>query len=350
MLSSHNIPTHDVVVAMEATGQYWLGVYSFFLEKGFAVKVLNPIQTESFRNLNIRKCKTDTIDSINIADLVRFGKYSTCAVPDENIVALKNLSRFRLYLVDSCADLKKKAICLLDQVFPEYESLFSDTFGATSRELLLKFGTPDEFISISTTKLANFIKTASKGRLGKAKAEQVKQAAENSFGVDFAVQSFAFQLRLIVEQIDFVEQQIAELDKQIADLIQSTTATVLTTITGIGTTLAGIIIGEVADIHKFDAPKKLLAYAGLDASTSQSGQFIGTKSKISKRGSPYLRRALYLAANIAAFKDPALSLFYQKKISQGKHHKQAVIAVAHKLVNIIWAVWRSGKPYTPRST
>jgi transposase len=346
-LSAYDVPNEKVIVAMEATGQYWLSVYSFFFERRFDVKVLNPIQTDSFRGLNIRKCKTDVIDAVNIAELIRFGKYAACAVPDESTFALKNLSRYRLYLVDSCADLKKKAICLLDQVFPEYADLFSDTFGATSRELLLNFSVPEEYSAVSTTKLANFISKASKGRLGRTKAEALKQAAQNSFGVTFAVQSFAFQLKLIVEQIGFVEEQIDELDAQIAELVGTTTAAVIATVTGIGTTLAAVIIGEVGDIFKFDAPNKLLAYSGLDATTAQSGQFTGTKAKVSKRGSPYLRRALYLAANIAAFKDPALSLFYQKKISQGKHHKQAVVAVAHKLVNIIWAVWRSGKPYEP---
>jgi transposase len=348
ILSAHDISVENVVVAMEATGQYWLSVYSFFFEHGYDVKVLNPIQTESFRGINIRKCKTDIIDSINIAELIRFGKYTSSAVPDESTFAIKNLSRYRLYLVDACADLKKKAICLLDQVFPEYADLFSDIFGAASRELLLKFSTPEEFSTVSTVKLANFIDKASNGRLGREKAEQVKQAAQNSFGVTFAVQSFAFQLKLIMEQIGFIENQVDELDNQISALVEKTTAYVITTITGIGNTLAAVIIGEVGDINKFAAPNKLLAYSGLDATTAQSGQFTGTKAKVSKRGSPYLRRALYLAANVAAFKDPALSLFYQKKISQGKHHKQAIVAVAHKLVNIIWAVWRSGKPYEPR--
>ncbi|MDR2046729.1 MAG: IS110 family transposase [Clostridiales bacterium] len=348
VLDARSVPITDCTVAMEATGQYWLSVYSFFSELGFDVKVINPIQTDSFRNLNIRKCKNDVVDSVNIAELVRFGKYSNCAVHEESVFALKNLSRFRLYLTDPCADLKKKAICLLDQVFPEYADPFSDTFGLTSRELLLKFSTPEEFLAVSTVKLANLISKASRGRLGKIKAEQVKQAAQNSFGVTFAVKSFSFQLKLILEQINFTEQQIADLEAQLSDLLNQTAAAVITSITGIGTILAATIIGEIGDINRFDSPKKLLAYSGLDASVVQSGQFVGSNSKVSKRGSPYLRRAIYLAANVAAFKDQALSLFYQKKISQGKHHKQAVIAVAHKPVNIIRAVRRTNALYVPR--
>lgn len=223
VFAKHNIAKENVIVAMEATGHYWLSVYSFFVDLGYDVKVLNPIQTDSFRDLSIRKCKNDIVDSINIAKLIRYGEFSACKAPNESTVAIKNLSRFRFFLVDSCSDLKRKAISLLDQVFPEYASLFSDTFGITSRELLLKFTIPEEFLSVSTTKLTNFIEKASRGRLGRTKAEKIKLAAESSFGVTFATQSFAFQLRLIVQQIDFIENQLDELEKQITNLLDETT-------------------------------------------------------------------------------------------------------------------------------
>lgn len=346
--TKHDISKDNVIIAMEATGHYWLSVYSFFVDYCFDVKVVNPIQTDAFRSLSIRKCKNDVIDSINIAKLIRFGEYSSCKVPDENVIALKNLSRYRFYLVDCCSDLKRKAIALLDQVFPEYADLFSNLFGITSRELLLKYTIPEEFLTVSTKKLTNFIEKASRGRLGKSKAEQLKSAAQNSFGITYATKSFAFQLKQIVEQIDFIENQLSEAEAEISALLKNTTAAILLSVTGIGPSICASIAGEIADIFKFDSPKKVVAYAGLDASVVQSGQFTGTQSKISKRGSPFLRRALYLAANIAAFKDPVLSKYYAKKISQGKHHCQALIAVAGKLVNIIWAVWRSGVAYTPR--
>lgn len=337
----------DTIIAMEATGHYWLNVYSFFSEYEFNIKVVNPIQSDSFRSLSIRKCKTDAVDAVLIAELIRFGKYSSCSVPEESLVAIKNLSRFHFFVVDTCSDLKRKVIALLDQVFPEYGDLFSDTFGATSRELLLKFTIPEEFMEISTVKLTNFIKLASKGRMGRATAEKVKQAAISSFGVKYALESFTFELRMLMEQLNFAENQLSELDKEIARILQLTDGAILTTITGIGSTLAAVIIGELGDISKFDSPKKVVAYAGIDASVSQSGQFVGTQSKISKRGSPYLRRALFLAATVASFKDPALSKFYSDKIAQGKHHKQAVISVAHKLCNIIWKILNTQVPYVP---
>lgn len=122
---------------------------------------------------------------------------------------------------------------------------------------------------------------------------------------------------------------------------------VITTIPGIGNILGAIIISEIGNISRFDSASKLVAFAGLDVSVKQSGEFIGTQNKISKRGSPYLRRAIWTAASRAAFCDPVLSDYYQSLRTRGKHHLTAVGAVARKLCNIIFAVLRDNKPYQP---
>ncbi len=347
--TKYDITKDNCVIAMEATGHYWFALYFFLTDLDFSVKVFNPIQTDAFRDLSIRKAKTDIIDSINIAELLRFGKYSECVVPDENTIALKNLSRFRYSMVDLCSDLKRKVICLLDQVFPEYDKLFSDIFGITSKQLLLKFSTPDEFNEISLTKLSNFISKASQGRLGKSKAEALKSAAKNSIGVSFALDSFSFQIKQLVEQIAFTEKQIDEIDLELAKLLANTSYSVITTITGIGAATGSLIVGEIGNINRFESATKLVAYAGLDAPVKQSGNFVGTQNKISKRGSPYLRRALWSASFVASQHDPVLSIYYSNLIARGKSHKLALTAVSRKLCNIVWAVLRSGQPYVPKA-
>lgn len=278
---------------------------------------------------------------------MRFGKYSNCTVPDESIVALRNLSRYRFSLVDSCSDLKRRAITVLDQIFPEFASLFSNIFGITAKELLLKYTTPDELCSVSSVKLTKLIKSTSRGRLGRTKAEEIKLAAQTSFGIKYALNAFSFQLKQLLEQINFIEQQMADLEEQLSMLLEQSGMGILTSITGLGNVLASAVAGEIADITKFSSADKVVAYAGFDASVQQSGQFTGSQSHISKRGSPYLRRAVWMAASVAAFSDPALSVYYQALIARGKHHKTAVAAVARKLCNIIWAILSSGKPYVP---
>lgn len=340
------ISPDDIIIGMEATGHYWLSVYTFFLELGYNVKVINPIQSEAFRKMYIRQTKNDSKDSYIIAQIMRFGEYSATSLSDENIIALRQLSRYRLALVDACGDCKRRVIALLDQVFPEYDKLFSDTFGSSSTELLLKCPTPEDMLAISTRKLTNILNKASRGRLGKEKAEEIKAAAEGTFGVAFAKDAFAFQIKQLIQQIVFTEKQLSELEEQIADLLHKTNQ-YITTITGIGDVLGAIIVSEIGDINRFERPNQLVAFAGLDVTVKQSGEFSGSKNKISKRGSPYLRRAIWLAAQRAAFCDPILSEYYQSLRARGKHHLTAVGGVARKLCNIIFVILKENRPYQP---
>lgn len=344
LLERLNITKADVIIGMEATGHYWLSTYEYLTERKFEVRVINPIQSEAFRKMYIRQTKNDSKDSFIIAQVMRFGQYSATTLSEENIVAMRQLSRYRLALVDSCGDCKRRVIALLDQVFPEYDKLFSDTFGSTSKELLLKYPTPEDMLSISTRKLTTLLTKASHGRFGESKAKEIRTVAADSFGVGFAKNAFSFQIRQLIEQLMFLENQIEELEEQISYLLHQTNE-VITTIPGIGDILGAIILSEIGDIQRFDAPGKLVAFAGLDVKVSQSGEFTGTKQKISKRGSPYLRRAIWLAASRAAFCDPILSDYYQSLKARGKHHLTAVGAVARKLCNIIFTILRENRPY-----
>ena len=346
LLERFSVDPDNCIVGMEATGHYWLSIYSYLFELGFDLKVINPIQSDAFRKIYIRQTKNDSKDSFVIAQVMRFGQFSSSSLSDENIMALRQLSRYRFCLVDDCSDLKRKVICLLDQVFPEYSSLFSDIFGVTSKELLLKYPTPEDMLSVSATKLSNFISKCSRGRYGRSKAEEIQSAAKSSFGIKFASNAFSFQIKQMIEQIKFIENHLKELEKEITELLIQTNQ-VITTIPGIGNVLGGVIIGEIGDISRFESAPKLVAYAGLDVRVSQSGQFTGTQMKISKRGSSYLRRAIWMAATVAAFSDPVLSEYYQSLRARGKHHLTAIGAVSRKLCNIIFAVLRDDKPYEP---
>ena len=339
-----NIARDAVIIGMEATGHYWLSVYEYLTEQKYDVRVINPIQSDAFRKMYIRQTKNDSKDSFIIAQVMRFGQYSETTLSDENTVAMRQLTRFRMALVDNCGDCKRRIIALLDQVFPEYANLFSDTFGTTSKELLLNYPTPDDMLSVSTRKLTTFLNKASRGRFGEEKAKEIRTTAAGSFGVGFAKNAFAFQIKQLVEQLMFLENQIEELDEQISHLLKQVNQ-VITTIPGIGDTLGAIIVSEIGDIHRFDAPNKLVAFAGLDVKVTQSGEFTGTKQHISKRGSPYLRRAIWLAANRAAFCDPILSEYYQSLKARGKHHLTAIGAVSRKLCNIIFTILRENRPY-----
>ena len=341
------VTVDNTVVGMEATGHYWLAIYSFLVSQGYTVKVINPIVTDAYRNMSVRKVKNDQVDAVVIARVLRLGEYKESPSADEQTFAMRQLCRFRAYEVDLCSDLKRKSIALLDQVFPEYAKLFSDTFGVTSREVLLNYSTPEELSQINTRKLANLLDKASRGRFGKDKALQIKDVAAHSFGITIATDAFAFQLRLLLEQISFIEDQVEVLDLQIAAYMEKS-ASYITTIPGIGPVLGAVILSELGDISRFADGKKLVAYAGIDASVSQSGNFEGTQMHMSKRGSPYLRRALYTAAGVAAFHDPELSAYYQRLRQRGKHHGVVIGAIARKLCFIVHSVLTEKRPYEQR--
>ena len=183
--------SEPVVFGMEATGHYWLTLYTHLRNDGYTVHVINLIQSDTLRGMYIRKTKTDSIDSVIIADVIRFGRYCETSVEPGDPQAMRELCRQRFYIIDMASDLKRKVIALLDQVFPEYEKLFSDTFGVSSMELLSQYTTPEEMLSVSSQQLAEVLEKASRGRLGAEKAVEIQDAAKNSFGIVMASGSFS---------------------------------------------------------------------------------------------------------------------------------------------------------------
>lgn len=335
-----------VVIGMEATGHYWLSLYCFLFDQGFQVNVINPIQSDAIRNLFLRKTKNDAKDSFLIAETIRIGRFSNTTLADGDMLALRQLCRHRTDLVDYISDQKRKIIGVMDRVFPEYQHMFSDMFGKTSVELMSKAVTPEEILEVSTDELCSILKTASRGRFGEAKAEEIRNAAKNSFGITIATSAFSMQLRQLLEMVGLLERQVGELEHEIGVYMERM-GSCITSCPGVGSVLGAVILSEIGDISRFAEPKKLVAFVGVDPSVHQSGEFSGTQNRISKRGSPHLRRAIWLAAVVASFHDPVLAAFYQKKRAEGKHHFTAIGAVARKLTLIIYAVLKNNRPYVP---
>ena len=339
----------EIEIGMEATGHYWLALYSFLIKHNYIVQVVNPIQTDSWRNsTKIRPHKTDKIDSIIIADFIRYGEYSETSLASEGILEIRNLSRFRISLVDSIGDLKRKTICVLDQIFPEYESVFSNIFGKTSKEILNIFSSPADFENISAEKLNLLLEKVTLKKFTEIKVNQLFNLAKNSFGISFGIQSLKMQLQLLIKQISFIEEQVTEVEQKISELLEKLNSPI-TTIPGIGKVIGATILGEIGDIKRFSSPAKLVAYAGLDSKIDQSGTSQDFGGKMTKRGSPYLRTALFRAALVASNTDPVFQAFYQKKRSEGKHHLTCVGAVARKLCYTVHAILSKNCPYKIQS-
>ena len=335
----------NIEVAMEATGHYWLSLYSALTDNNFNVSVYNPYQIKSYRGAyNNRKQKNDIIDSIIIADYLRVFGSKESKFPEEKLLSLKQLTRFRANIVANVSSLKVQVIGLLDKVFPEYKKLFCDTFGNTSKQLLLNCPTPDDIINISTTKLANLLSKNSKGRFNKDTALHIKEVAKSSFGIKFTTDACSFEIKQLINQIVFLESQIDAVSKEIKELYNKLDSHLLS-VPGIGDNLAPIILAEIGDINNFDKPSKLIAFAGTDPSENQSGNKLSSNDKTSKRGSPYLRHAIYTASLVAISNEPELRAYYDKKIPEGKHHFVALAGISRKLLTIIYYILKEDRDY-----
>jgi transposase len=346
-IEQHLLEGENFCIGMEATGHYWLALYTFLQKQGFVLHLINPIQSDSLRNFHIRQQKTDSIDCFLIADVMRFGQFTETHLADEGILILRNLARFRESLVDSCANYKRQVITVFDQVFPEYDKLFSNVFGESSKAVLKTYGTPEQIVDVNTKSLATLLRKTSKGRHSTEKAKEMKDLASHSVGIGLCSDAFAFQIKILIEQIEFTEKQIQEIDQKIAKQLKKLNSVILT-IPGVGPSTGAIILGEIGDINRFSNPKKLVAFAGIDPTAYQSGNFSGQHNRMSKKGSPYLRRAVWMSAVVASRSDPVFKAFYEKKRKEGKAHGTAIGAVARKLLYTIHAVLKANKPYEIR--
>jgi transposase len=343
-IESINTTASPVVFGLEATGHYWLSLYSFLVEKGYPVSVINPYQSDAFRKVHLSTTKTDKEDSFLIADLLRFGSFQETKLADEKMISLRNLSRFRITLSQQITDTKRRIVTILDQVFPEFKSLFSDTFGKTAKVLLEEYPTPESLEQITTRKLANLMQRLSKGHFKREKAEEIKQLAASSFGIDFALSSFKLELSLLLKQLDFLDEQITVVEKEIEQVMQ-TMPTTLTTLPGVNIIIAASLLSEIGDITRFKTSAQLVSFAGINPSVHQSGQFTGNKNHMSKKGSPYLRLALWRAAVTSVRFNPVLKEYYETRIKEGKRHMTIIGAVSRKLCGIIFTMLKENKPF-----
>ena len=342
-----NIGNSPCVFGMEATGHYWYPIYSFIKAKGYTIYVINPIQSDSLRKMYIRQTKNDSIDSFLIAEVIRFGQFGTTSMADENILAMRQLCRYRDSVISSRTEIKLRIGTIMEQIFPEYEKQFSSLWVSTSMGILEKYLTPENIENAPIDELFEIIKDKSHNRLTRAKAISIKEAAADTFGIKIAQDAFSFQLKQLIDRMNFLDKQIEALDCQILEYYEKFDC-YLHTIPGIGMIAAATILAEIGDINRFKSSSALVAFAGIDPTVRQSGEFSSTHNHMSKRGSPYLRHAIFLAATTCSFHNSPLNTYYKKKRDQGKHHLTATGAVARKLTTVIYAVLRDSKPYEPK--
>ena len=333
-----------IKVGLEATGHYSYNLLGFLLDNGLATYVLNPLRTNLYRkSLSLRKTKTDRVDARTIAAMLLsdagLKPYTDTAYHNEE---LKSLTRYRFDKVKERAKLKSSVSRLVCILFPELEKLVSTLHMASVYALLEEFPGARQVAAAHLTRLKSLLKNASKGRYKRDMAVIVRDAARNSIGSKMPAKSLELQhtIRLIRE----LDAEIHEIEAEIGNMMDEIQSPI-TTIPGIGCRMGAMILAEVGDLSRFNSPDKLLAYAGMSPSTYQSGQLKNCYPHMEKRGSRYLRYALYNATKYVCFWDPAFAAYLAKKRAEGKHYNVAISHAVKKLVRLIFAMEKSRQPY-----
>lgn len=333
-----------VKVGLEATGHYSYNLLGYLIDKGFPTYVINPLHTNLYRkSLSLRQTKTDKVDAHTIASLlmsdVNLKSYSNTSYHNEE---LKSLTRYRFDKVKERSALKVSISRLVCILFPELEKLVPTLHMASVYALLYEFPSAKLVASAHLTRLSNLLEKVSKGHYRKDTAITFREAARNSVGSNMPAKSL--ELKHTIKLIQELDSEIEEIESEINRIMDELASPILS-IPGISYRMGAMIIAEIGDFSRFDSPDKILAYAGLSPSTYQSGQLDSSHSRMEKRGSRYLRYALFNATKYVCHWEPTFAAYLAKKRAEGKHYNVAISHAAKKLVRVIYQLEKSGQQY-----
>ncbi len=345
-IKSVSFDLSKIKVGLEATGHYSYNLLGFLLDNGLPTYVLNPLHTNLYRkSLSLRKTKTDKVDARTIASMlmscVDLKPYTRALYHNEE---LKSLTRYRFDKVSERAKLKSSIARLVNILFPELEKLVPALHMVSIYALLSEFPSAHHIANANLTRLTNLLSIASKGHYKRDTAILFREAARKSIGSVMPAKSL--ELKHTIKLIGELTDEINEIDADIKHIVDNLGTTILT-IPGIGYSTAASILAEVGDFSNFETPDKVLAFAGMSPSTYQSGQLTNCYAHMEKRGSKYLRYALYNATKYVCYWDNNFSIYLAKKRAEGKHYNVALSHATKKLVRLIFALEKSRLPYTP---
>ena len=334
----------NVKVGLEATGHYSYNLLGYLLDKGCPTFVINPLHTNLYRkSLSLRKTKTDKVDAHTIAMMlmsdVNLKSYSNTLYHNEE---LKSLTRYRFDKVSQRAKLKQSVSRLVNILFPELEKLVPTLHMKSVYALLSEYPSAHHIAGAHMTRLTNILYTTSRGHYDRDTAIRFRNTARNSIGSVMPAKSL--ELRHTIKLIDELTAEIDEIESAIKEIMDKINSPIMS-IRGVGYRMAAMIIAEIGDFDMFSSPDKILAYAGLSPSTYQSGQMTSTHSHMEKRGSRYLRYALFNATKYVCRWEPTFTVYLEKKLAEGKHYNVAVSHAVKKLVRVIFHLQKTGQAF-----
>lgn len=323
-------------IGLEATGHYSSNITEFLVNKNLPIFIINPLHTSLYRkSLSFRKTKTDKADVHSIVSMLMTQKLTPYVPVSYHRKELKSLTRYRFNLVQDCSVLKVSFSRLMNIIFPELEKIVHQLQVNSVYQLMSAYPDAAAVSNANLTHLTNLLRKYSKGHYGREKAIEIRNAAMQSIGTSDGI--LKLEMQQTIARIRLLREQISIVEVRIKDIIKESDSPFIT-IPGISYITAAMIHAEVGDFSNFSSAEKILAFAGMEPSIYQSGQYTSTHAKMVKRGSKYLRYALFTAAKNVGKWDNTFKEFLQKKLSEGKHYNVAVSHVAKKLVRTLYSM------------
>ena len=336
-----------IKVGLEATGHYSDNLLAFLNNSGYDPVLFNPLHTNLFRKgLSLRKTKTDNVDAHTIATMLRTEDLKSYSQQSYHLTELKSLTRYRSALVPDCSRHKISLVRLCQILFPEIKNLVPTLHMSSVYTLLSECPSADKIANCNLTHLTSLLSSASKGHYGRDKAIEIRDAARKSIGIKSTVKEL--ELKQTIDLIQIYLQQIETVEEEINKIMEEVDSPI-TSIPGIANRMAAVILAETNNFQDFDRAEQVLAFAGLEPSVYQSGQLTSTHSKMVKRGSKYLRYAIFNATKYVCHWDPTFKTYLAKKRAEGKPYNIAVSHAAKKLTRVMLHLVKTNKEFVPQA-
>ena len=333
----------NVRIGLESTGIYSTNIIAFLLEQNYETMMINPILTNMTRKASkVHSPKNDNLDAQTICKYLvdNPDKFSPYTPTLYHIQSLKSLSRKRFFIVNDLRKAKLSVNNLVQLIFPEFKTLFSNIYGTSALSVLKEYPSPQKLARAHSNKVAALIH----GRC-KCTADQLIEAARHTVGLKS--DCYAFELQDAIAELEHIQRRIDSYDAQIQCYVNELCPNLLS-IPGVGYVTAGLIVGEIGDINRFRSTDSLVSFSGTDCTVYESGKYKAQHCIPSKKGSTYLRYALFQVARIIWQHDPTFREYYDKKAAEGKHYYVILGHIQKKVIRVIYSVMKSGQKYEVR--
>jgi transposase len=339
VMMKHAESITEITVAMESTGCYHINLFSFLSAKGIACVVVNPLLITNFARLSLRKTKTDKKDAQTIAQFLLSNEKSLSTISfSQDTQDIKDLARERESLTALIAGMKNDIKRLLQGTFPELEKL-CNPFGETILYFLKQFPSARMVLNAKKRDIAKaLICPNEKRKRVVVSVDDLIAAAKNSVASASAAKELILSEKVsTLLYLQEKKERITEVLIETCESLRIEELDIIKSVDGVNDITGSTFLAELGDINNFNSYKHVIAFAGLDPSIHQSGQYEG-RSTISKRGNRHLRRVIFLMTLCAVRSKNIFREYFLRRKQEGLPPKKAILATAHKLIRVIFAM------------